>query len=164
MCQVLLTISECIPMHFYELQELFSVIIDRKKYKEKSDRLIRYLIQSKNTDRVIMECLFDSITKLCKEDRIEYLLLFINENPSIDDFRTVPLTSLSDSWSGSQIPLIEKNFFIAWIVRCDFRLWLSRTRSIYLWKNKDYGRMENNHSVIGNTSWLLEFWCYITWF
>ena len=108
MCQVLLTISECIPMHFYELQELFSVIIDRKKYKEKSDRLIRYLIQSKNTDRVIMECLFDSITKLCKEDRIEYLLLFINENPSIDDFRTVPLTSLSDSWSGSQIPLIEK--------------------------------------------------------
>ena len=98
-------------MHFYELQELFSVIIDRKKYKEKSDRLIRYLIQSKNTDRVIMECLFDSITKLCKEDRIEYLLLFINENPSIDDFRTVPLTSLSDSWSGSQIPLIEKNFF-----------------------------------------------------
>ena len=100
-------------MHFYELQELFSVIIDRKKYKEKSDRLIRYLIQSKNTDRVIMECLFDSITKLCKEDRIEYLLLFINENPSIDDFRTVPLTSLSDSWSGSQIPLIEKNFFIA---------------------------------------------------
>jgi len=43
----------------------------------------------------------------------EYIIAFLNDNKNFEDFKKLYILSLSDSWSGSEIPLIlEKIDFL----------------------------------------------------
>ena len=55
------------------------------------------------------ECkvLINIVTEVYPEWEIEYLLEYLKLNKNCDDFKKLYLFPLSESWSGSQIPLIN---------------------------------------------------------
>ena len=52
--------------------------------------------------------IFDVIDSCFINKKMEYVQQFIKLNKSIDDFEKIPLFSGFSSWSGSEVPLIDK--------------------------------------------------------
>ena len=77
---------------------------------KKQDEWIRQCIQLCSNDETKMYCLFSVISKLKIERKKEYVLLLLENNPSVEDFERIPLTPISWSWSGSAVPM-----YSAWI-------------------------------------------------
>ncbi|MBD5452450.1 MAG: ATP-binding protein [Lachnospiraceae bacterium] len=59
-----------------------------------------------NSNNLIM--IFDVIATFLASDRIEFLLELLNYTKDIEVFKSIPLFASSSSWSGSEVPLIEK--------------------------------------------------------
>ena len=80
------------------------------KLLERQDEWIRQCIQRFSNDETKMYCLFSAVSKLKIERKKEYILLFLENNPLFEDFKKIPLTPTSCSWSGSAVPM-----YSAWI-------------------------------------------------
>lgn len=93
--------------HFYDMRDLFKVLI-RGKLKEKVDNLICTLINKHYDNYRYMEPLFDAISEMSNSERVKYYIVFLDCSTDIDEFKKLPLYSSFSSWSGSEVPLIEK--------------------------------------------------------
>lgn len=94
----------------YFLESLLLIDQNEKKLVERQDIWIRDCIQRFYNDEVKMYCLFSAVSKLEFKRKKEYILLFLENNPSFEDFEKIPLTPTSWSWSGSVVPI-----YSAWI-------------------------------------------------
>lgn len=93
----------------FEIEKIFY-----KEEREDKDILIRKekwiekYIQKNYQDNEKMANVFDVINSSFPSKRKEYILQFLKLNKSIEDFRKIPLFSTFSSWSGSEVPIIEK--------------------------------------------------------
>lgn len=93
----------------FEIEKIFY-----KEEREDKDILIRKekwiekYIQKNYQDNEKMANIFDVINSSFSSKRKEYILQFLKLNKSIEDFRKIPLFSTFSSWSGSEVPIIEK--------------------------------------------------------
>ena len=94
----------------YFLESLLLPIQNEQNLLKKQDEWIRQCIQLFFNDETKMYCLFSVVSKLKIERKKEYVLLFLENNPSVEDFERIPLTPISWSWSGSAVPM-----YSAWI-------------------------------------------------
>lgn len=94
----------------YFLESLLLSIQNEQNLLKKQDEWIRQCIQLFSNDETKMYCLFLVISKLKIERKKEYVLLFLENNPLVEDFERIPLTPISWSWSGSAVPM-----YSAWI-------------------------------------------------
>lgn len=94
----------------YFLEALLLPKQNRQKLLEKQDEWIRQCISRFCNDEMKMYCLFSVVSKLEFERKKEYILLFLDSNLSFEDFKRIPLTPISWSWSGSAVPM-----YSAWI-------------------------------------------------
>ena len=73
-----------------------------------SDCLIKTFIDCHFDDEKVMYCLFEAIAEMSDGERINYIKAFLNNTLSIDAFKNLPIVSNGYSWSGSEVPVIEK--------------------------------------------------------
>lgn len=55
-----------------------------------------------------MESIFEMIANIFPEQKIEYIVEFLKYNKISNDFENIPLFPSSQSWSGSEMPVIER--------------------------------------------------------
>ena len=89
----------------YFLETLLLPINNAQNLFGKQDEWIRQCIQLFSNDEAKMYCLFSVISKMKPERKKEYVTLFLESNPLFEDFKRIPLTPTSWSWSGSAVPL-----------------------------------------------------------
>lgn len=94
----------------YFLESLLLPTQNKQNLLGRQDEWIRQCIQFFSNDETKMYCLFSVISKLEIERKKEYILLFLENNPLFEDFKRIPLTPTSWSWSGSAVPI-----YSAWI-------------------------------------------------
>lgn len=94
----------------YFLESLLLPTQNGQNLLGRQDEWIRQCIQLFSNDETKMYCLFSVISKLKIERKKEYILLFLENNPLFEDFKRIPLTPVSCSWSGSAVPM-----YFAWI-------------------------------------------------
>lgn len=94
----------------YFLESLLLPTQNKQNWLEKQDEWIRQCIQLFSNDETKMYCIFSVISKLEIERKKDYILLFLENNPSFEDFKKIPLTPTSWRWSGSAVPM-----YSAWI-------------------------------------------------
>ena len=93
----------------FEIEKIFY-----KEEKEDKDILIRKekwiekYIQNNYQDGEKIANMFDVINSSFPSKKKEYMLQFLRLNKSIEDFKKIPLFSTFASWSGSEVPIIEK--------------------------------------------------------
>ncbi len=75
---------------------------------EKRDAVIIKMITSYNDIRDRMQILFHIIAYLDDETRIKYYLVYLTVNKSLEAFQYLPFSKSSESWSGSQVPILAK--------------------------------------------------------
>ena len=94
----------------YFLESLLLPTQNERNLLGRQDEWIRQCIQLFSNDETKIYCLFSVISKLKIERKKEYVLLLLENNPSVEDFERIPLTPISWSWSGSAVPM-----YSAWI-------------------------------------------------
>lgn len=55
-----------------------------------------------------LKAIFSYITLVYKNERLDFYLRLVNDNKDIEVFKQIPLFSSFQSWSGSEIPLIDR--------------------------------------------------------
>ncbi len=76
----------------------------KKRKKEWIKDYIEENIENSNNLKMI----FNVISTFLESDRIEFLMELVNYTKDIEVFKSIPLFASSSSWSGSEVPLIEK--------------------------------------------------------
>lgn len=95
--------------NYFEIEKIFY-----KEEKEDKDILIRKekwiekYIQNNYQDNKKIANIFGVINTSFPSKKKEYILQFLKLNKSIEDFKRIPLFSTFSSWSGSEVPIIEK--------------------------------------------------------
>lgn len=97
------------PYPIVEIPEVLERLIVKKQgedhYMPRIDSWIKHCIRIYAKNQDMMRCLFEALTRCSNEQRIEYIQLFLENNPDYDDFKALPLTPRSYSCTGSAIPL-----------------------------------------------------------
>lgn len=94
---------------YFKSPELIKIFVSvPKRFISKSDTWIKHYIQINNKDIEKMECIFNVISELDDERKLEYVnyLTHINDDPEL--FKKIPLCPTTYSWSGSAVPLYSK--------------------------------------------------------
>lgn len=95
--------------YYFEMEKIFS-----SEHGEKEEILLRKqkwiekYIRDNYTNVEKMYSIFNVICNSFSNKKKEYLLEYLKLNKSIDDFKKIPLFSSFSSWSGSEVPLIDK--------------------------------------------------------
>lgn len=89
----------------YFLESLLLPVQNEQNLLGRQDEWMRQCIQLFSNDETKMYCLFSVISKLGIERKKEYILLFLENNSLFEDFKRIPLTPTSWSWSGSAVPM-----------------------------------------------------------
>lgn len=76
---------------------------------ERKEAWIREYINEYAYDELKMIDIFDVIATALPTKRIDFVKIFLEKNSKFDMFKKIPLFPSSRSWSGSEIPLIEKD-------------------------------------------------------
>lgn len=95
--------------NYFEIEKIFyreerddkDILIRKEKWIEK-------YIQNNYQDNEKIANIFDVINSSFPSKKKEYMLQFLKLNKSIEDFKKIPLFSTFSSWSGSEVPIIEK--------------------------------------------------------
>lgn len=93
----------------FEMEKIFyneeredkDILIRKEKWIEK------YIQNNYQYNEKIVN-IFEIINASFSSKRKEYILQFLKLNKSIEDFKKIPLFSTFSSWSGSEVPVIEK--------------------------------------------------------
>lgn len=99
--------------HAYMIESEASIIFansaktsDEIKNRKK-EWIKNYINQNfKNIERI--EMIFEVVATFFQGDRMEYILEFLKCTHDIESFKNIPLFPSSSSWSGSEVPLINK--------------------------------------------------------
>ena len=95
----------------YSSHQLMECLINVPvKYLEKSDNWIKHYISENCKDAKKLICLFDVISELPDDRKINYVQYLVELNDDPELFREIPLTLRSCIWSGSVIPI-----YLGWI-------------------------------------------------
>lgn len=86
------------------LEAILLPVENKQNLLERQDEWIQQAIQLFSNDGTKMYCLFSVISKLEIDRKKEYVLLFLENNQSSEDFERIPLTPISWGWTGSAIP------------------------------------------------------------
>lgn len=95
--------------YYFEIEKVFS-----SEHGEKEEVLLRKqewieeYIKENYADIEKMHSIFNVICNTFSNQKKEFILEFLKYNKSIDDFKKIPLFSSFSSWSGSEVPLIDK--------------------------------------------------------
>ena len=122
----------------YFLESLLQPISKDKNIILNQDIWICQCIKLYAKDKMKMSYLFSAISKLESERKIKYILMFIENNSSFEDFEKIPLTPTSWSSWGSIVPV-----YLSWINF--FKLLLPNLISIKLIKHKRYIEQSINY-------------------
>ena len=76
--------------------------------KQRKKQWISEFIQQNSKDVKKIKMIFNIISTIFPSDRKEFLLELVNYTKDIDIFKRVPLFPISSSWSGSEVPLIDR--------------------------------------------------------
>lgn len=69
---------------------------------------IKDFIHKNFLDNKKVSMIFGVISTIFTSERVEYLLWLLEHSKDIEMFKTIPLFAFSSSWSGSEVPSIEK--------------------------------------------------------
>lgn len=75
---------------------------------ENQKKWFEHQIDINSQDNRVCRILFELIAQFDQEKRKELVLCFLNKNPSFNDFKNLQIEPNSLSWSGSQLPIIQK--------------------------------------------------------
>ena len=111
---------QCKDEHSYRYREnIFSKLFTKEKGNAESeeillkkDKFFRASITNNAEDIKFMCFTFNAAQYLSENSRRELLGLFINANTKFEDFQTLDYELTTRSWSGSRVPILEreKNF------------------------------------------------------
>ncbi|MFQ8704770.1 MAG: hypothetical protein ACLR9T_01800 [Thomasclavelia sp.] len=87
---------------FANSEETSDVVKERKK------QWIKEYIEKNIINTNKLEIIFNVIISFFESDRIEFLLELVKYTKDIELFKSMPLFARFSSWSGSEVPLIEK--------------------------------------------------------
>lgn len=93
----------------FDLERIF--YIEGKEDKEillRKEKWIEKYIQNNYKSVEKMVNIFEVINSLFSSKKKKYIVQFIKLNKSIEDFKKIPLFDTFSSWSGSEVPIIEK--------------------------------------------------------
>ena len=76
---------------------------------ERKESWIREHIDKHAYDEAKIKDIFDVIATVFPGKRLEYIKEFLEKNSNFDMFTKISLFPSSRSWSGSEVPLIEKD-------------------------------------------------------
>ena len=107
----------------------------RQRKKQWIKEYIKYNFENEEKLRMI----FNIIATIFPLDREEFLLEFVSYTKDIELFESIPLFSMSSSWSGSEVPLINKKIdFLGDLINVfggidliDHRAYLKETKTSY---------------------------------
>lgn len=91
-----------------ELKSIVSIGNLDEPYRDRPDKWINHYIRTYYNDQQRMHMISEAILGFAEEKRIEYIKLFLSCNKDLELFKTWQLFSCSMMWSGSQVPLIQK--------------------------------------------------------
>lgn len=96
-------------------ENIFSKLFTKEKGKTESEDMVqkkhdffRNAVKKNATDIKFMCFLFNSAQYLSEEFKRELLGLFLSENDKFEDFQTLDYELTTRSWSGSRIPILER--------------------------------------------------------
>ncbi|MDZ5253770.1 hypothetical protein [Clostridium sp. LIBA-8841] len=118
--------------HYYcgvEHTWLGNLFIDDDNEERKIDWIKNY-INNFYEDKEKIRLIFKIIVEIFSNNCIEFILYFLERNKDIEDFKNIELFSSSYSWSGSEVPLIEK--------KIDFLKELKGSLKVGVIKHKHY--------------------------
>lgn len=100
---------------YFEFEKIFSRKHDENEEitNRKHNWITQYIDKNyENSEKI--KNIFYTINSSFSSNKKQYILQFIRLNKNIDDFKNIPLFSSFSSWSGSEIPVIDKkiNFLI----------------------------------------------------
>ena len=94
---------------FSEISDIISRLIIKTEGEElrtqKSIKWIRHFIEENANNKEEMVCLFEAFSQCDTEQRIGHIEIFLSKNNDYDIFKSLPLISFPNSWSGSLVPL-----------------------------------------------------------
>jgi len=91
-------------IHMFASSEKNKSLIMERKESWIREQIVKYAF-----DEVKIKDIFDVIATVFPEKRMEYIKEFLKKNNNFDMFKKIPLFPSSWSWSGSEVPLIEKD-------------------------------------------------------
>lgn len=95
--------------NYLEIEKLFNSEHNEKEHIVlKKEEWINKYIQTNYSNIEKMIAVFEVINSSFKRKKKEYILEFLNLNKTVDDFKKIPLFSSFSSWTGSEVPLIDK--------------------------------------------------------
>ncbi len=94
---------------------IFASRNDTKNIEDKKINWIKNYIEKNNEDVSKMKRIFGVIDCVFRKHKMDFILLYLNFNSNCDDFIQIYLFHGYNSWSGSEIPLIDEkiNFLLA---------------------------------------------------
>jgi energy-coupling factor transporter ATP-binding protein EcfA2/NAD-dependent SIR2 family protein deacetylase len=99
------------PSSFYDVENFMKSLIMPKQgdssLVQYQDKWIKHIISSSSHDVIKMQSLFSAILKYSDACKVEYIMLFLEQNADFEMFETILLVSLPDSWTGSVIPMLS---------------------------------------------------------
>jgi len=99
------------PSSFYDVENFMKSLIMPKQgdssLVQYQDKWIKHIICSSSNDVIKMQSLFSAILKYSDACKVEYIMLFLEQNADFEMFETILLVSLPDSWTGSVIPILS---------------------------------------------------------
>lgn len=75
--------------------------------KDRKIEWIKNYIRQFSNNEEKLNLIFDVVSLIFKKSRIELISYFLNVNKDVEMFKKLPLFAGENSWSGSQVPLIE---------------------------------------------------------
>ena len=101
--------------YFYHLRDdaIINMFASSEKNKplimERKEMWIREYIYKHAYNEDKIKDIFDVIVAAFPDKRLEYIKEFLGKNSNVDIFKTISLFPSFRSWSGSEVPLIEKD-------------------------------------------------------
>lgn len=98
--------------------------VDRKNL-EVNERIkkwiLNYIRENSSDHELIRKLFFHFVSNQNETDRLDYISEFLKQNRTIKDFETLSLVPSFYEWSGSEVPLIDKNIsFISLLLKSSF--------------------------------------------
>ncbi len=78
------------------------------KHGDKPIDYLKEIFKEKNTDEEYIEMVFSIICYKYSNHKMEFLEIFLEKNSDFDVFRNLEIIPRSQTWSGSRIPILER--------------------------------------------------------
>lgn len=95
--------------NYFEIEKIFrKEERENKEILNRKEKWIEEYIQNNYKDNEKISKIFNVVNSSLPNKKKDYILQFLKLNKLIEDFKKIPLFSTFSSWSGSEVPIIEK--------------------------------------------------------